>query len=169
MPKLKLTNLSDYKQYWTDIATSHKQIDGYYYGDKDVVGNAQKGNAFARFLWITPYENTRYTDALSDNIQKKKKATIAYFKKTPSNKFTDIDTTFQECESVIEDIVSKLILDKKGQDVNGTWTMVTVDINSLQMEPVEEIFGSNHYIGCELSMEFSDNTNISYDPNKWNA
>jgi len=168
MPTLKLTNLAAYKQYWSDIATKHKLVDKFYYGDKDIVENESRSNGVSRFLWATPYDSAQYTDVFSDNVQKKKKAKVAYFKKTPSNKFADIDTTYQDCEAVIEDIISKIIQDKRGQDVSGTWTMVAVNISAFKTQPVEEIIGSSHFIGCELEMEFGDNTNLAYDATKWN-
>jgi len=169
MPQLKLTNLASYKQYWQDIATKHKLLNGAsYYGDKDVVSNELRSNAKTLFLWITPYPGTKYGDQLSDNIVKKKTATVAVMKKVDDNKFATVENTFQYCEAIVEDIVSKLIKDNAGEDVSGVWTMISINTNTIQSQPVEQIFGSLHYIGCELSVEFNDNTALQYDASKWN-
>src|SRR5688572_3033788 len=139
MANLRLTNLAAYRAYFADIATKHKEVDGYKWGDKDVVKNDNLSDIPARILLATPYDNARYGDRMSDNIHKIKKARVAYLKTATTEAFSDIDTVFDECEAVIEQIIAKIYKDKRGEDVAGVWTMIATDINSWKTGPVEMI------------------------------
>lgn len=166
---IKLTNLASYRAYWQDIANKHKEVDGFRYGDKDVLKNDNRSDMPARLLWATPYERVPFEDRGSDNVQKVKKARVAYLKNAASEMFSDIDTCFDECEAVIEQILAKVYQDKRGADVAGNWTMLVTDITSWKMGPVEMKIGSTQYYGWELEMNFKDNTNLAYDASKWNS
>jgi hypothetical protein len=171
MPSLKLTNLAAYKAYFQAIATganSHKEIDGFKWGDKDVMKNDSRSDMPARVLWATPYDGARYIDRSSDNINKVKQARVAYMIVPDSEKFSDIDAAFDACEAVIEQILTKILMDKKGVDVDGVWTMLVTTVDSWKTGPVEAVFGSTKYIGWELELNFMDNTNLAYDASKWN-
>jgi len=167
VPNIKLTNLAAYRAYFQAIATSHVDIDGYKWGDADVVRNDNRSDITSRFLWAMPYNNSRYGDKYSDNVHKTKQARVAYMIVPDSEKFSDEDTAFDFCEAVIEQIMAKLLLDKRGKDVAGTWEMILSDINSWTGGPVEKTIGSTKYIGWELQINFMDNTNLSYDDSKW--
>lgn len=169
MPNIKLTNLAAYKAYFADIATKHKEVDGFKWGDKDVIKNDSRSDMDKRILWASPYNSARYGDKMSDNIHKTKTARVAYFKTSASEKFADIDTTFDECEAVIEQILAKILLDKRGYDVAGVWNMIITDINSWKSGPVDMMIGSTQYYGWELEINFMDNTNLAYDATKWNS
>ena len=167
MPNLRLTNLASYRTYFQAVATSHVDIAGFQYGDMDVVRTNNRSDMLENFLWVLPYESVRYSDAYSDNIQKIKQARIAYMKVPASEKFSDEDLAFDACEQVIEEIVAKIIRDKRGEDVAGTWTMLLTRIASFTAGPVEKKVGSTKYIGYELKIDFQDNTNLAYNPAKW--
>jgi hypothetical protein len=169
MPNLKLTNLASYRAYFADVAVKHKQIDAYKWGDESVINNDVRSDFPKRILWAQPYENYRYDGNQSDNINKNKTARVGYFVIPVSKSFADIEAAYIVCESVIEDIISKILMDKRGADVNGVWTLLATNINSFKVTLVEYTFGSTWCIGCELELEFSDNTNLVYDPNKWNS
>jgi hypothetical protein len=167
MPNLKLTNLATYKAYFADIATKHKEIDGYKWGDKDVIRNDNRSDMPARVLWAVPYDKARYGDRMSDNVNKTKVARVAYLVVPDSEKFSDEDAAFDLCEAVIEQIIAKIYVDKRGAMNAGVWEMIATDISSWSSSPVEMIIASTKYIGWELQMNFMDNTNLEYDPAKW--
>lgn len=172
MPTLRLTNLATYRTYFQGVATAHKQIDGFKWGDKDVIRNDNRSDLASRFLWAMPYDSSRYTDRHSDNVVKAKVARVAYMIVPDSELFADEDAAFDFCEAVIEDILTRLFKDKRGAWVDmgsglGEYQMIATDINSLRTGPVEKKFGSTKYIGWELEITFIDNTNLEYDETKW--
>lgn len=167
MANIRLTNLSSYRQYFQAIATSHVDIDGFKWGDKDVVRNDNRSDMPARVLWATPYDRVRYGDKFSDNVHKMKVARVAYLVVPSSELFASEDTAFEATEAVIEQIMARLIQDKRGKDVAGDWQMIVSDINSWTTGPVEMKIGSTRYIGCELQITFQDPTNLLYNPTKW--
>lgn len=169
MPNIKLTNLVAYKAYWADIAAKHNEVDGFKYGGKDVLKNDNRSDMPPRVLWAAPYEKARYGDKMSDNVHKTKTARVAYLKCADSESFIDIETTLDECETVIEQILAKIYQDKRGADVAGVWTMIVTDVSSWTTSPVEMLIGSTKYYGCELQINFMDNTNLAYDASKWDS
>jgi hypothetical protein len=175
MARINLTNLASYKAYFAAIATAHKEVDGYKYGDKDIIRNDNRSDMPPRVLWCAPYDRAKYGDKLSDNVHKKKVARVAYMKPSDSGSFADEDKVFQECEAVIEQILAKVYLDKKGANVANTedppvleWTMIVTEVNEWVTGPIEMIIGGTKYYGCELEITFSDPTTLVYDASKWN-
>jgi hypothetical protein len=168
MATLKLTTLASVKAYWADIAAKHKQIAGYKWGDKDVVLNAGRTGLAKTFLWAQPFENFRYSGG-SDSIIKHKPITIGVFTVPASKLFADEEAAYDFTEAIIEDIVSKLIMDKKGMMGTSDWEMIATNIATWKGAPVEHVISATRYIGCEFSMEYMDNTNFGYDPTKWNS
>ena len=167
MTTIKLTNLASYKAYFQAIATSHVDIDGFKWGDKDVIRNDNRSDMASKVLWATPYERANYGDKFSDNVHKRKIARVAYLTLANSELFADEDAAFDACEAVIEQIIAKIYKDKRGEEVAGDWTMIITEINSFSSGPVEMKIGSTKYIGWELQMTFGDNTNLEYNPAKW--
>lgn len=169
MPNINLTHLASYKAYFNSLADQHVDIDGYVYGAKKVIQNDNRSKLSKRFLWAQPYNNVRYSDSNSDNTQKVKQANIAYWKLRESEKFEDEDDDFSFCESVIEDLIGRIMLDKRGSMVGDTWEMVLANIVSINTFPVEETIGSTQYIGWAMKIDFMDNTNLAYNADKWNS
>jgi len=167
MPNLLLTNLATYKAYFQAIATTNIAINGYKWGDRDVVVNANRANLEDNFLWVQPYENVDYEDSISDNILKRKQATIAFFKVSAGKEYALEDADFEYCESIADQILSKILRDKTGSLIASVWTMIATDIGSVKGAPVETMIGSTVYRGWELKITFMDNTGVSYDASKW--
>lgn len=167
MPQFKLTNLATYRSYFQAIATSHVDIDGFKWGDKDVLRNDNRSDMPEKLLWVQPYESVRFLDAGSDNVQKVKLARVAYMIVPDSEKFSDEDAALDVCEALIEQIVAKILLDKRGSDGAGEWSLLITRITSFTAGPVEYKFGGTKYIGYELKIEFQDPANLTYNPEKW--
>lgn len=165
MPNLKLTNLAAYKAYFSAVAVSHVDIDGFKWGDEDIVRNDNRSDLPEKFLWAMPYDNAKYGDRLSDNIQKTKIARVAYMIIPVSEKFPDEDIAFETCEDVIEQILAKILVDKRGS--GDPLSMLVTDVNSWSSGPVQKVIGSTRYIGWELTISFMDNTNLAYNAAKW--
>lgn len=167
MPQLKLTGLLAYKNYFADIAAQHVDIKGYKWGEKKDVMNDNASEAPVNYLWAMPYDSAQYIDNLSDNAVKTKVATVAYLEVRDSALFTDEDAQFERCEGRIEEILARILRDKKGSDVGGEWTMIVTNINSWKTKPIYMKVGSTAWLGYELEISFSDNTNLEYNPAKW--
>lgn len=167
MANLRLTNLLSLKNYLADIASQHVSILGFKWGEITVIKNDNRSDISENFLWGMPYENARYSDLFSDNTVKNKVARICYLEKKNSTKFSEMDAQFDDCEAIIEDIISRILRDKKGEAVGSAWQMIATSINSFKTSPVTHTIGSTVYIGWDLEISFQDNTNLSFNPEKW--
>lgn len=166
MPNLNLTNLASFRAYFLTIATAHVDISGFKWGDADVIRTANRSDITPSFLWAQRYDNVRYSGN-ADNTLKTKQARIAYMKVRESEKFVDEDADFEFCEGVIESILAKLMVDKRGALVDGEWEMIVMNIASINTGPVEKTLGSTRYIGWEMRVDVMDSSNLAYDANKW--
>lgn len=167
MAKLKLTNLASFKAYFSRLASEHVDIEGFKWGDKDVVKNDNRSSITRSFLWAVPYEQSRYADGFSDNVMKTKPGVLSFMKVRESERFVDEESDFEFCESVMEQIMARIIKDKQGAMVGSDWEMLVTNISSAVGAPVEITLGSTRYIGWELKIDFMDNTGIAYNSNKW--
>lgn len=164
---LKLTNLVSYRSYFQNIALKHKLIDGFKWGDLDVVRNDNRSDLTAAFLWAQPYERTPYTDPDSDNITKRKTARVAYLKVRTTEKFSDIDADYDAAEAIVEQIMAKILQDKRGAMVGSNYELIATSISTWYTQPVHYVIGSTEYIGFELNIDFKDNAGLEYDATKW--
>ncbi len=165
---LKLTNLLSYKTYFADIAAQHIDIAGFKYGDKKVVQNDNRSDITVNFLWVLPYDRASYNDSFSDNTTKSKVARVLYMEARDSKKFEDEDEQLQRCEDRMEEIIARILRDKRGLEVDGEWQMIATSINSMTIVPVEDKIGSTTYLGYQLDMTFMDNANLAFEATKWN-
>jgi len=164
---LKLTNLISYRAYFQNVALKHKLINGFKWGDMDVVRNDNRSDMPASFLWAQPYERVPYGDPDSDNITKRKTAQVAYLKVRTSETFSDIDADYDAAEAIVEQIMAKILKDKRGGMVAADYSLIATSISTWSTAPVHYLFGSTEYIGWELRIDFKDNANLQYDETKW--
>lgn len=167
MPILKLTNLAAYRTYFQDLATKHVGIAGFKWGSLDVVKNDNRSDIPDSFLWALPYEAVRYGDNGSDNVLKYKMARVTYMEPRDSDLYADEEIQYDRCEAMIEQVLARILRDKRGFDVSGTWTMVVTTIATWKTAPTRETIGSTVYLGFDLNIEFGDNTNLAFDAQKW--
>lgn len=168
MLSIYLTNLAAYRNYFQNIATKHKEIDGFKWGDEDVLANDNRSDMPASFLWTQPYEKFPFSDPDSDNITKRKKARVAFMKAIESNAaFSTIDAAYDAAEAIVEQIMAKILVDKRGAQVGADYVMLATRIASWSAGPVHYTFGSTPYVGYELEMDFHDPANMQYDATKW--
>jgi hypothetical protein len=174
MPTLKLTDLASCKTYFANIATLHKEVDVFKWGDLELVQknnrSGMKSETGSRVLWAKPYDGADYQDAGSDNAVKNKLFELRYMlpcRDTAPQSEKEAAAT--ATEAVIEQIVARMLRDKRGGMVGDKWTMVAFRVAGMKTENFEITVGSTHYIGCELQLTFQDNTHLAYDETKWNA
>lgn len=167
MPQLKLTDLASYREYFRAIAESHVDIQGFRWGDKDVIRNDNRSSLPPAILWATPYDSAAYEASHDDNTLKRKRARVAYLVVPSSEAFQDIDNAIETAEAVIEQIMARIKQDKAGSTDEGEWYMIATRIASWRGGPVEMKIGSTRYVGWEMEIDFLDNANLEYDPSKW--
>jgi hypothetical protein len=167
MPNLKLTNLLSYKEYFAGIAAQHVAIEGYKWGDDVVIKNDNRSNTGRNMLWTVPYEQADYEDNFSDNVHKRKQARVSYLEVRNKELFASIDEQYNQCETIIEEIIARILRDKAGYQQGNDWVMIATEIKSFKTIPVEMTLGSTPYIGYELQMDFMDNSNFQFNTQRW--
>lgn len=168
MPNLYITKLSTYRAYAQALATESIDIDDFIWGDEEVAQTRNRSSVASKFLWALPYEEVSYADSgPSDNIIKRKQARMSYLQARNSELFGDEDAQLDACEDVAEQIIARILRDKRGQEIAGVWTLLATRIESFKLRPVEVMLGSTKYIGFEISFEVLDNANTAYNAAKW--
>ncbi|MCZ8021220.1 MAG: hypothetical protein O9302_00375 [Cyclobacteriaceae bacterium] len=160
---LSLSKYSGYKQYWQTMATQHVDIQGFKYGNADVLINGQKTDKAEVFLHAIPYERARYKGVNVDQQYRNKRARFAVYKKSVSrNSFIEEEELLDFCEQVCSEIMGKIIYnDKKLMNV-------LIDVNSIDMRPVEDVIGATKYVGVHCEFDVMDNPSMEYNPAKFN-
>jgi hypothetical protein len=174
MATLKITDLASCKTYFANIATLHKEVDVFKWGDLELIQknnrSGMKSETGSRVLWAKPYDGAEYQNEASDNVIKNKVFELRYMQPCRETAPQDEkEAAASATEAVIEQIVARLIRDKRGAMVGDEWTMVVFRVAGMKTENFEITVGSTHYIGCELQLTFQDNTHLAYDETKWNA
>ena len=165
---LKLTDLLSYKTYAQALATSHKQINGFKWGDADIVRNDVRSDMDTNFLWAAPYEEVTYDATDGDHVLKVKESVMVYLEPRNSELFADIDAQYQACETRAEEILARIERDRRGVQQGNDWVEIITRITSPRLRPVEHLIGSTVYVGFEILLQFMDNSGMIYDPNLWN-
>lgn len=153
-----LTDLESYKTYFELLATQHKQIEGFAYGDQGVQNNeirVWKG----RRLWLWPYGPARVEDNLSDNYLQLKEGSLFIGGRAPSEKYEHEESYQEENEAIVKAIISRMIRDR------GEGLLVS-RINGYSYEKVT-IQNSSKIMGVELRFSFYDPTGFEYDETQW--
>lgn len=167
MPNLYLTNLKTCREYLELLASQHVAIDGFKWGDADIIKNDNRSDLPDRFLWGMPYDRSQYGDSGSDNVVKSKVLRMAYMIVPSSEKFSDEDAAFDACEAVMEQVMARIFMDRRGKMIEGVWTLLATNVNTWRGGPVEKKIGSTKYIGWEMEVTFMDNTGLVYDEDMW--
>lgn len=168
MPNLYITTLASYRAYAQQLATESVDIDDFIWGNEEVAQTKNRSSLASKFLWALPYEDVTYRDSgPSDNIHKRKLARMTYLQARNSELFGDEDAQYDECEAVAEQIIARILQDKRGRDVAGVWIMLATRIESFRLQPVEVMLGSTKYLGYEINFDVMDNANTAYNAAKW--
>jgi hypothetical protein len=167
MATLKLTDLATCKSYFSNIASLHKQIDTFRWGEKDLIQKNNRSNLGARILWVKPYDGADYQGDGTDNIIKNKVLELRYMLPIQNNQEAR-EAAATDTEAVIEQILAKMFRDKRGEIIAGAWTAIVFRVSAIKTDLFEITIASTLYAGCELQITFQDNTHLAYDETKWN-
>lgn len=157
---LSLTTISTFKQYFSDIATSHVDIDELKFGNEEVIKTANRSSLQPKPLWVQEYDKFNFEAATVDHIYTKKEITLSYFKVAASELFADEQQAQEECELVIKQVIAKMLRDKRD-------LKIVTDVSGFSGKVGTYTIGSTKYCGCELTLTIKENAGFVYDPVKW--
>lgn len=168
MQQLRIVNLATYKAYAQELATGHKHIAGFKWGDKEVIQTGARSDAAGSFLWAMPYEESRLNGDV-DRAMKTREIRLGYLQPRNSSKFADEDAQYEFCEAVIEQLIARLLRDKRGyNNAQGQWVTLSLSVQSIRTAPIEHTLGATKFIGYEVRLDIMDNVNLAYDQTQWN-
>lgn len=153
-----LTDIASYKSYWENLASDHKLITSFTYGDQDVQ-NAEAITWEGTKLWLWPYGPVRVVDNLGDNYMQQKEGSVFVGGPEPEA-YEDQDTRFNQCETIVKQLISRMLRDR------AAGTLIT-RVNNWTFER-SEIDLSTKMIGYQLRFFFDDPTGFEYNENDWN-
>ncbi|MCZ8353964.1 MAG: hypothetical protein O9340_04465 [Cyclobacteriaceae bacterium] len=159
---LSLSKYSGYKQYWQETATQHVDVDGFRYGNKDVLTVNQKAEKTEVFLHALPYERARYKGANVDQQYRVKKARFTIYKKALTKNSFEEEELLDFCEQVCLEIMGKIIYRDKAL------MQLIIDVNSIEMKPVEDVINATKYIGIMCEFDVMDNPSMEFKAVKFN-
>jgi hypothetical protein len=159
---LSLNSYTGYRAYFENIANQHVEINGFKYGNEKVVQNASRKGLQSVYLHCLPYENAVYKGASIDHQYRSKRARYAVMKVSGGEAFEHENTDLDMVEAICLQINARLIYHDKIE------LRVIVDVNSIDMKPVEDIIGSTKYRGMQVEVDVWDNPGMSLDTSKWN-
>jgi hypothetical protein len=157
----ELTDFNSYQGYFRLISEQHKGVDGFLFGDDDVAineGRVWKGKK----LWLEPWQPVKISDPLSDNYLKDKKGSLWIGGPVAGLKFQQRLDFYGECESIVEDIISRMLMDR-------TEELLITRLTSYTYGMGEFMFSSTKMLGCRFDFTFQDPSGFSYDESKWDV
>lgn len=169
MPQLRIVDLSTYKAYSQELAIGHRDIAGFKWGDKEVIQTGARSDAAGSFLWAIPYEDSSVSGDV-DHAMKQREVRLAYLQPRASERFADEDAQYEFCEAVIEQLIARLLRDKRGyNNAQGEWVTLSLSVQSIRTAPIEHTLGATRFLGYELRLQVMDNANLVYDATKWDS
>lgn len=157
-----LSDLSKYKAYFALIASQHKSLgaDKFIFGDVEV-GQSEAAEWSGKKLWALPADKSRLQDQLSDNLILAREATIWVGGSSASEKFEDEDAFYVECETIIKQIISRMMVDKYEGKLSTPFANASI-------QRADMMISSTHFIGCEFVFTILDPTGFEYSEGDWN-
>lgn len=152
-----LTDLSNYQTYFDQLATKHKLIDSFSYGDQEEQ-NQEVITWEGTKLWLWPYGPVRIVDNQADNYMQQKEGSLFIGGPEPEE-YADRDAYFLQCELIAKGIISRMIKDRYEE-------VLVTRINGWSFDRAESVL-STKMIGVELKFFFDDPTGFEYDENEW--
>ncbi len=148
------------RDYFQAIATSHVDISDFVYGDEDVMASAVRSTDFGTVLWLDYPQPVRMIDRRSDDIEGRVPNTLMVITVSPSEKFTDEETTTADSEVIVRDILSKLYRDNQIGEI-------TTEIADYIYGEAEVFLGATKFNGTRLDFNLIRSEKLTYNPAKW--
>jgi hypothetical protein len=157
-----LTDFQSYQDYFSAIATNHKQINGFLFGDDDIANNAAKSwPSKTKKLWLEPWPPVETIDNQSDNKLLRKKGALWVGGSPPSQTFQAREDHYKACEIIVKDIISKL--EKDNTEFN-----LLIEGASYKFGKATYEVSATKLLGCRLDFSFLDPSGFPYIEENWN-
>lgn len=157
-----LSDLATYKQYFKTIAESNNLLlqegtDQYLYGDIEI-GINEAASWKGKKLWAMPAHRARGAGE-NDNYYFRREGTIWVGGPAP-DKFEEQDTYYEACQTIIKQIISKMIAD-------FTNSKLSFHLNTSTIERTLLTLSATHIVGCEFTFFFDDPDDIEFNQEQW--
>ncbi len=157
---MDLTDFQQYYDYFLALSQSHVDINGFHFGDKDVMINDIRSALQPPVMWLEPYQPVDMIDPLSDNHIESVRGTLAIYDVPASEKFDDMRNTYKSCEIIVKDIIAKLLQDYYSNNI-------LLELSNIRYGEAESLFSATKIIGCRLDFNFMRPARLVFDPAKW--
>ncbi len=153
-----ITDPATYKTYFETIATEHVDIDGFIYGDDDVQKNEIRTWDGIK-LWLEDPSRIKPIGPNIDNLLKEKRCSLWVGGSPPSASFEDIQTFYNQCQTIIEDIISRVLRDRQNQDL-------VTEVTSYEYGRADYNL-STQMVGCRWDFSYHDPSGYPFNEDKW--
>lgn len=155
-------NIEEYKNYFSQIANSHRLISSFEYGDVDQVIDFLSSSRItdSYLMWLEPY--TAKPDlSTGRTISKKSGSLVVMHPWEPGNYTTAKSKNELEeaCEQIVIDIISKIYKDNDESTIH-------TDLK-FRYDIIDVTFTGN-YVGCRLEFNYDTHISICYNTDNWN-
>ena len=155
----QLATFTEFHDYFNAIATSHVDITGFKFGDKDVVASSSRSNLTTCELWLQEYEPVNVLDNYSDNHLGQVQSSLTIMKVKPEL-WEDQRTIIDETEVIAKQIISKML-----KDFNEGLQLII--LNRYKYGQADLDLGATKYMGCRLDFVILRPERLVYDELKW--
>jgi hypothetical protein len=155
----QLGTFQEYYDYWQSVATSHVDITGFKFGDREVINCAARSNMSACELWCENYDPVSMIDNFSDNHTGQLQGSLVIMKPDPE-KFSDQRTVVGECEQIVKDILGKIL-----KEFNEATLMA--ELRRYKYGEAEIHTGATKMRGVRLDFVFLRPERLVYTAAKW--
>jgi hypothetical protein len=154
-----LSDFAKYKAYFEQVAQESVHLAGFLFGDTEI-GQQEAADWEGLKLWAWPADRSRLTDNFSDNYILGREATIWIGGPCNSEVHADEDAFYQNCETVMKKVISRLVKDK----YDG---LLSISFSGNQLNRTTMRLGSTKFIGCEYIFTIHDPDGFEYNDADW--
>lgn len=155
----QLATFTEYYNYFSGIATSHVDINGFKFGEKEVMQCGARSDLTLPILWAESYDPVRILDNKSDNHTGQLSCVIYILDNKPEA-WADQRTKYEAMEVIAKQILAKIL-----KDFNDG--ALQADLNGYRYGWVEPVFGSTPAIGVRMDLSFLRPERLVYNAAKW--
>lgn len=165
-----MINFSDeeaYKSYFQALATSHVDIDFFFFGDEDNHIDVQRTKGTSEdgiTMWLDHYPPIQAGERDSNTGTIKAEFTIMKNGSRNNNDEADLQAIRKECEDITQQVLAKIMKDHN--DAIGPSNEPLIE--SAVFGPMQShVISGNRYEGTLCQVDFTVPLKFDYDETKW--
>lgn len=155
----QLGTFTEFHDYLKALATSHIDILGFKFGEKEIVKCGARSNMTLPAMWAESYDPVTITDNKSDNHSGQLNSVLYVFDSKPK-KWDDQRTKYSVLEEIAKDIVAKIL-----KDYNEG--LLQAELNGYRFGWSEMTLGSSEMLACRIDLKFTRPERLAYNAAKW--